>query len=217
MLSTMNPPADHRRSTPVPRREARGPLRRCVGCGTSGVSSDELVRLVIGPDADILVDLGGGTHGRGAWVHARVDCLEKAAPRGLSKSFRTAVNTRPGQLATRLNEAAVRRLRGLLVSANRAGCLIAGTDAVGRAIDAGSAHRVLVAEDARAAAQASRVAQAGAAGKVVVWGTKEELGNVLGRGPTGVVALTDRGFSEAVMRAVSIARFALQFQRGTED
>ena len=213
----MNPPSDRRRSTPAPGTSARGQLRRCVGCGLSGVSADELIRLVLGPDADIYVDLAGRTHGRGAWVHARLDCLEKAAPRGLSKSFKATVRTRPAELAARLDEAAVRRLRGLLVSAQRAGCLIAGTDAVGRVIDSGSAHCVVVAEDARAAAQAPRIAQAGAAGKVVVWGTKDELGDVLGRGPTGVVALTDRGFSEAVTRAVSIARLALQFQRGTED
>ncbi len=183
----------------------------------NGVSPGELIRVVLGPDADVVVDLAGRTRGRGAWLHARVDCLEKAAPQGLSKSFRTAVSTRPSQLAARLDEAAVRRLRGLLVSALRAGCVIAGTDAVGRALDAGAACCVLVAEDARAAAKAPRIAQAGAAGKAVVWGTKEELGEVLGRGPTGVVALTDSGFSEAVTRAVSIARLALQFQRGTED
>ena len=183
----------------------------------NSVSPGELIRLVLGPDSEVVVDLASRTRGRGAWVHARVDCLEKAAPRGLSKSFRTAVNTRPTQLAARLDEAAVRRLGGLFVSAQRAGCLIAGTDAVGRALDAGSARCVVVAEDARAAAKAPRIAQAGAAGKVVVWGTKEDLGDVLGRGPTGVVALTDSGFSEVVTRAVSIARLALQFQRGTED
>jgi uncharacterized protein len=217
MLSTMNSPTDRPRSTPKPGQHVRGPLRRCVGCGTGDVASSELIRLVLGPDAEILVDLASRTHGRGAWVHARVECLEKAAPRGLAKSFRASVTTRPAELATRLNEAAVRRLRGLLVSANRAGCLIAGTDAVGRALDDNSVRCVIVAEDARAAAQAARVVQAGAAGKVVAWGTKEELGDVLGRGPTGVVALTDRGFSEAVTRAVSIARLALEFQRGTED
>ena len=217
MLSTMTLPTDRRGSNPEPGPIARGPRRRCVGCGATDVYSDELIRLVLGPDGEIVVDLAGRTHGRGAWVHTRMNCLEKAAPRGLSKSFKVSVKTRAVDLASRLADAASRRLAGLLVSANRAGCVIAGADAVGRALDVGSAQCVVVAEDARAAAQAPGVARAGAAGKAVVWGTKEEIGDVLGRGPTGVVALTDRGFSEAVTRAVSIVQLAQQFQRGTED
>ena len=57
-------------------------VRTCVGCRESGDRrADDLVRLVLSPDGDIVVDLGGKLPGRGAWVHTRLACLERVAKR----------------------------------------------------------------------------------------------------------------------------------------
>ncbi len=81
------------------------PTRTCVGCrGTN--AKHELVRVVLGEDAAVVVDLSGGAFGRGAWLHARPDCIGRAAPRGLSKSFRTTIKTDNAELCAAIAHAA---------------------------------------------------------------------------------------------------------------
>jgi predicted RNA-binding protein YlxR (DUF448 family) len=69
----------------------RGRTRTCVGCGERvdvlAVSGpDDLVRLILGPNGEIAVDARGGGFGRGAHVHARRSCLERAARSGLLRA-----------------------------------------------------------------------------------------------------------------------------------
>ena len=73
------------------------------------------------------------------------------------------------------------------------------------AVDEGRATLVVVASDGRAAAQESYVTRAAASGKAVVWGTKEILGRATGRPDTAVVAILDRGFSEAILRSTALS------------
>ena len=62
-------------------------MRTCVGCGErveiprSESPSSVLVRLVLGPGGEVAVDAAGGGFGRGAHVHPRPGCVEKAALR----------------------------------------------------------------------------------------------------------------------------------------
>lgn len=176
-----------------------------------------MIRVVHAGDGGIAVDLRQRSFGRGAWVHARAACLTAAAPRGFSKSFKEQIQIRPLELAHLIGGAADRRVMGLLASALRLGKLAIGADAVDRAIRSGAATHVVVAEDALSAASSTPVRDAGARGSVTSWGTKDELGAGLGRAPTGVLALLDDGFTEAVTQAVGIRRLASELVRGTED
>ena len=53
------------------------PERTCVGCGISK-SKKELVRIVREKNGNICIDSSGRINGRGAYICAKEECLEKA-------------------------------------------------------------------------------------------------------------------------------------------
>lgn len=68
------------------------PLRQCVGCGEMK-SKREMVRVIKTPEETILIDATGKKNGRGAYICANPECLEKARKnRGLERSLKTAIS-----------------------------------------------------------------------------------------------------------------------------
>jgi len=179
--------------------------RTCVGCRTA-TDPEQVVRLVLAPDGSVVPDLGRSAQGRGAWVHPRPDCLRDAARRGLARSFGAPVATSPEQLVALLRGAAARRVTALLSSAWRARKAELGADAVAAALAAGTAVLVVVAADARAAAETPGLDAAIAAGLVRVWGTKADIGRAVGRAEVGVVAVQDAGLGRALSTALQLAQ-----------
>ena len=59
-------------------------MRTCVGCLKEDESA-AMIRLVLGEDGGLGVDLSGRAFGRGAWVHPSVDCLERGTRGGLGQ------------------------------------------------------------------------------------------------------------------------------------
>ncbi len=164
-----------------------------------------MIRLVLGEDGALGVDLAGRAFGRGAWVHARVDCLARAARGGAAKSFKREVHADAAALVRQVRGAADRRVEALVASARGAGQVAAGSEVARAALESGRAVLVLVAADGRATAHSGFVAAAAAAGKAMLWGTKERLGSATGRPDTAVVAILDRGLSDAIRRAVALS------------
>ena len=66
------------------------PLRQCVGCGEMKAKK-ELIR-VIKNDEGVFLDASGRKNGRGAYICADTDCLEKARKStGLERSLKVAI------------------------------------------------------------------------------------------------------------------------------
>jgi ribosomal protein L7Ae-like RNA K-turn-binding protein len=165
-----------------------------------------MIRLVLGEDGGLVVDLAGRSFGRGAWVHPRTDCIDRAARGGVDKSFKGPVTEGDtSAVFDRVRDAANRRVEALIASAGRSGNAVSGSDVARAAVEEGRAQLLVVAEDARAAAQATFVTRVAAAGKVVTWGTKETLGRATGRPDTAIVAISDRGLSDAIVRSVALS------------
>jgi predicted RNA-binding protein YlxR (DUF448 family) len=164
--------------------------------------------VVLGEEGEVVVDLGASAFGRGAWVHPSLACIEKAAPRGLSKSFRTQVRTSAAALVGQIRAAAERKVPALLAAARGARALAVGSDAVAEALATGSAELVLVATDARAAAATQGLDRAVADGRAVAWGTKLAIGGALGRDSVGVVAVIDGELAAALRSAVELAQMS---------
>lgn len=179
------------------------PVRTCVGCRAEDQSS-HLVRVVLGPDGEVFVDLAGRAFGRGAWVHATPKCIGQAAPRGLSRSFKTRVTTTAAELSHGMAQAAERRATSLILAARAAGKLAVGTDAVEAALGNGTARLVVVATDARAVAKRHAVQQAVSDGRAVAHGTKERLGALLNRAETGVLAVLDAGIATTLSQTIAM-------------
>jgi predicted RNA-binding protein YlxR (DUF448 family)/ribosomal protein L7Ae-like RNA K-turn-binding protein len=197
----------------------RKPSRTCAGC-RSAAGKGELVRVVLAEDGLLVVDLGGSAFGRGAWLHPRWECIERAAPRGLSKSFKGEVKTGPQELALSIARAGDRRVSGLLASAKSAKRLAAGRAVVVQEIEAERAQLIVVASDARAAAESNAVQRMIAAGRAACWGTKQTLGGAVGRGETGIIAVLDRGIAQALESAIALSHIAdsiAGFTAGRQD
>jgi predicted RNA-binding protein YlxR (DUF448 family) len=163
-----------------------------------------MVRLVVG-GGQVAFDLAGGAFGRGAHLHARPSCLEKA-PRGLSRAFRRDLRLDPKELGDRLLAACARRTGGLLLAARRVHAVAVGSDA---SLDAlrGGAPLAIVAVDAGAVASSAEVARAVAEGRAVAWSTKAELGALLGAESVAICAVRhDRIAAELKrVRAAAVA------------
>lgn len=123
-----------------------GPRRRCLV--TREVrEKDELIRFVVGPEAQLVPDLDGRLPGRGLWVAARRQALERAVAGGL---FAKAAGRRvvvPGDLALQVEEGLRRRILGLLGLARRAGQVAAGYEQVRQWLAAGRVGVLLEAAD----------------------------------------------------------------------
>jgi predicted RNA-binding protein YlxR (DUF448 family) len=164
-----------------------------------------MVRLVLADDGSIAVDLAGRAFGRGAWVHARPDCLALAPRGGLQKSFKSQVTFDAGTLTAAIRSASDRRVDALLASARGAGKLECGSEVARDAFQRGSGRALVIAGDARATAEAGWVLAVGASGKALFWGTKERIGRAVGRPETALVAVCDSGLAAAISRAVAMA------------
>lgn len=223
--------AVHHESTPVAasrsedREDGHGPVRSCVGCSerVDTAGNHALVRLIVSPEGEVAVDARGGGFGRGAHVHPRPDCLQKAVERGLARSAKVKTNTlvtEAGELLPLTREALAeairrstdRRIEGLLLSAKRSRKLAIGADAVRAAWGRGDADLIVVARDA-AVSDMNEVRQAVTEGRGVAWGDKLRLAEfVHGASRTGtnsvgvgIVAITSRSLAEALLEAIHIA------------
>lgn len=205
--------------------DVHGPVRSCVGCGerVDVAGNHALVRLITSPEGEVAVDARGGGFGRGAHVHPRPDCLQKAVERGLARSAKVKTNTlvtEAGELlpltreslAEAIRRSTDRRIEGLLLSAKRSRCLAIGADAVRAAWGRGDAELILVARDAPAN-EMNEVRQAVAEGRGVAWGDKVRIASfVHGASRTGahsigvgVIAISSRSLAAALLEAIHIA------------
>lgn len=53
------------------------PERSCIGC-RGKFAKRELIRIVKTPEGEVIVDPTGKLNGRGAYICAKIECLEKA-------------------------------------------------------------------------------------------------------------------------------------------
>jgi hypothetical protein len=63
------------------------PQRTCVGCGEVQ-GKRQMMRVVRAPDGQVRIDPTGKANGRGAYVHERRECWEKALRGRLSHALR---------------------------------------------------------------------------------------------------------------------------------
>ena len=164
-----------------------------------------MLRLVVGPDGEVVPDLAGGAFGRGAWVHPRLTCLEGAVRGGLSRGLKTQIKTDVPQVVTELREAAVRRTLSLLQAAQRAKRVAIGTAALEDAERDGRVELLVLASDAKASADLSAVRRLGERGRVRLFRTKAELGAAFKRDELALIGLTSPDLSQEVSRMISVS------------
>ena len=191
---------------------ADAPERRCVLTGRHG-ARDELLRLALSPDGDILPDVLARAPGRGAWITMDRAALEEGLANGklrgaLARAFRTSRLMIPGNLAEMAEQALRRALSDRLGLEWRTGGLLLGNDRIASEARMGRVAALYHSADAspdgaRKLDQAWRVGSdaegTGLAGERLPL-DRDALSVALGRGNVVHLALAD----EASARRVEI-------------
>jgi predicted RNA-binding protein YlxR (DUF448 family) len=224
-MNVVNPPNERDSERKRARRgESRRPTRTCVGCGLRD-SADALLRIVctlerseradghevctlerseradgheVATPDELAFDLAGGTFGRGAHLHPRPACIEKA-PKGLARGLRGAVKADAAFIGRRLVEACDRRMAGLVLAARRSGALVIGADAALGALAKG-APLAVVAVDAGSVAETAEVQRCAAEGRAIAWRTRSGLGGLLGERSVAICAVRHAGIADELKR-----------------
>jgi uncharacterized protein len=109
-----------------------------------------LIRFVAAPDGTVTPDLKAVLPGRGCWVTAERDIVDKAVRRGLFARALKAGVVAPDDLASNVDRAMARQLAGTLGLLRKAGHLVQGAAKVEDWVRSGRAAFTLHATDAAA-------------------------------------------------------------------
>lgn len=119
---------------PLSSDSLEAPERRCILTGSHG-SRDELIRLAISPDGDVLPDALARAPGRGAWIGVSRGELETALAKGklkgaLARAYKGAALTIPADLPQRIEAALTRAFTDRLGLEMKSGKLLVGSDRI---------------------------------------------------------------------------------------
>ena len=198
----------------IPHNDALGsdsleaPERRCILTGSHG-SRDELIRLAISPDGDVLPDALARAPGRGAWIGVSRGELETALAKGklkgaLARAYKGAALTIPADLPQRIEAALTRAFTDRLGLEMKSGKLLVGSDRIAENARMGKVRWLAHAADAgqdgsRKLDQAWRVGEdeegSGKQG-ITLPLDRTTLSVALGRDNVVHMALTDRSAAE---------------------
>ncbi|MFQ5657376.1 MAG: DUF448 domain-containing protein [Candidatus Methylomirabilales bacterium] len=180
----------------------KGPKRTCVGCGRRRGQA-ELVRFG-GGQLGIRVQLDGGD-GRGAYLCPDADCLEQAVRRrALQKALGAEIGSVSVQgLREAVEQAVLQKVQRLLGLARRAKRVVAGSRAVGRALDAGRVRLLLVSPDIFPWRGRPYQVEAERRGiPVVTVLSRQDLGAALAGPSRETVGLLDHGFAHGILQTL---------------
>ena len=178
--------------------EGRSPQRRCIVTGEvrdRGV----LLRLVVGPDGEIVPDVEARLPGRGLWLTPRRDIVATAAAKGLfAKAARRRV-VLPSDLAGEVEQLLRARCLALLGLARRAGQLRTGFEKVREDLKAGRAGLLLAARDGAPDGRQKLAALLGDRVPVALFDS-EELSLALGRERVVHAVVAEGGIAQQLRR-----------------
>ena len=179
-----------------PKDRTNGPERKCIVTGDVR-SKSELIRFVVGPDAQMAPDIASKLPGRGIYVTATREALEKAVVKNLfARAARRPVML-PDNLPDLIEGMLASRVVDLISLARKGGNAVAGYERV---------KDWLMKEEADVLIQASDGSERGKSklstpyrGSFIGWLTADELGRAFGRQTTIHAALGAGGLAKRVV------------------
>jgi predicted RNA-binding protein YlxR (DUF448 family) len=189
--------------------------RKCILTGRHD-ARDNLVRLAISPDGDVLPDVRAKAPGRGAWIGVDRKTLDAAQAKGklkgaLARAFKGKPLSVPDDLGARIEAALERAFLDRLGLESRAGALLLGSDRIEEAARKGRVTLLMHAADAgedgsRKLDQALRVgrdAEGSGLTGVALPASRTILAMALGRENVVHAALIDRAAARRVGHALA--------------
>ncbi|MCC7320048.1 MAG: RNA-binding protein [Rubellimicrobium sp.] len=159
------------------RDETDGPERRCIVTGDVQPKSG-LIRFVLDPDDTVVPDILERLPGRGMWVSAEREALEKAGRGQFARSARKPVKV-PDGLAAEVERQLARRVTDLIALARKAGLAVCGFEKVKEKLAGGDVRVLLQASDGSARGKSKLWTPTGA--RYFDCLTADELGLAFGR------------------------------------
>ena len=131
-----------------------GPVRKCILTGDRA-ARDNLIRLALGPEGQVLPDVRAKAPGRGAWIGVPRAELETALAKGklkgvLTRAFKTSAFTLPADLPALIAAQLERLLLDRLGLEAKGGHVVIGHERLDKAARTGKLHLLLHASDAGA-------------------------------------------------------------------
>jgi len=179
------------------------PQRTCLGCRVVS-DQDQVVRYVLSPDGEILVDYRRKLPGRGAYTCLDRSCITTAVRRNqFDRAFKGRVKhaVGEGELIANLSGQILERIVALLGMARKSGKAVAGSNLVLGALGGhGRIALVLLAEDVSDGIADKVIGKAGRMNipcfRLL---NKDSMGQVMGKGERSVVALVTGPLAEAIL------------------
>ncbi len=180
--------------------------RRCL-VTRSAIDRDRLIRFVVDPDDIVVPDVDERLPGRGMWLSAERDVLNKAVEKRLfGRVVRKPVRIVEG-LADQVEGLLVRRFYGALGLSKRAGQIVMGFEQVQAWLAASRAASLLAAADGAADGR-RKLRHLASDVPLIVAGSRDEIGSALGRESLVHAALLPGKLAERVQRdAVRLSGF----------
>jgi hypothetical protein len=211
-----NPSNDHAGLDSTGQRPSRGAtpaIRTCVLTRTEA-SQDQLIRLALSPDGEVLPDIRAKAPGRGAWIGVDHIALTEATARGklrgaLARAFKSNALAIPDDLADRIADQLRQAVLDRLGLEARAGTVLTGSEKIAAEARAGKLNLLIHAADA-APDGAAKLAQAWRVGMDEEGGSRRGLtlplertilSMALGRENVVHIGVTDPGAARRILDA----------------
>lgn len=173
-----------------------GPERKCIATGEVQPKNG-LIRFVVSPESQIVPDVLEKLPGRGIWVSADREALDKAVAKKLFARAAKAPVTVPADLVAQVEAQLVARVTGLLALARKSGDAVAGYERVKDWLGKDEADVLIQASDGSGRGKSKLSTPYG--GKFIGWLTADELGLAFGRETVIHAALGTGGLGKRVV------------------
>ncbi len=176
----------------------RVPSRTCIGCRKER-RKNELLRFVLSPGGQVVLDYNGKLPGRGSYACPTRACIQSAACKGFQKAFRMKLDMVSADI---LIEVAIKKAKEKIVSllsfAMRARQAVAGSEAVDGEIKKGNIYLLINFSDLSESAMLKWQKKAGASGLPHLNIGINNAVKITGRN-IKVIGVKDRGLGNAII------------------
>ena len=180
----------------APKDRGDGPDRKCIATGEVHPKYG-LIRFVAGPDGQVVPDILGKLPGRGIYVAADRNAIDKAATKGLfARSAKAPVKAAQG-LADEVERQLARRVVDLISLQRKAGKAVAGFEKVKNWLQMEEAEVLIQAVDGSGRGKSKLSTPH--YGSYIGWLTADELGLAFGRQTVIHGALASGGLTQRVV------------------
>lgn len=178
------------------------PERTCVGCRSSH-PRETLLRYVLSPQRELLLDYRQRLPGRGVYTCCDIDCVKKAVDRqqlqrGL-KADQLAVSFE--KVVELIQEALLLRVQNLLGMARKSGQVVSGSQAVLNGLKGRETFSFVLLSDDISAGIAEKLTAPAKKKSVEIFQMlcKGRIGEILGKGERSVAAVQSGPLADAIL------------------